>query len=1323
MSKRTATGAAASRKSDDRGPFFGRRILWTPRLSHGLYTGLLALAFGSLVLIVLVTADSLRRRGIGETINIRTHLEVALSQEKGNLETVVRLLSRMPNLGSHPETLSELDLDALWRATSSGRVFQVLLTPEATALKDTLEGDISADRTKPTSGFQLLDGQVITLAQARRADGTFVGAARLLDLEGLARGAIQGHDIAPFVRISETDPQLDSTLPLRGPGGEHIGTLIWSDTLSLHPLTQLAWSLLSVLVLLSFSAYLVWLRQREYVTALDRSARELAVSEVRFRDFAESSSDWFWETNGDLEYTYISPRLEHLPREDQEAILGRSFRNLCLRNLDQEDWLDICTANLVNHKAFRDLNLTTTLSDGRRHHFRISGRPVHEGGVFVGFRGSGIDVTQELQASDNVQAMRDLLVDAVGSISEGFILFAPDGQLVVVNEQYRRAYPLLAAHLVPGVTFEDLLRIAAKGEDIRDENALRGWLDLRLKRHRDGGVTDCRLSNGRWYRISEHSTRGGGIVKVLMDITELKTKTDRLVNQTALLEATFGAMDQGIAVFGPDRRLKAFNPRLHDLMGYPKDLCRKGCAMAEILAYDRERGVTMASLDNHLTEDSTLRDHSFGIPRVSEITLPNGRVLENHLSRLPDNGHVMTLSDISDLKRQQRVLANLAASSSREGLNGRGEEGDILMQLGKGLATALDMDRVIIAERSLDDPGLRVLARVTRDGLALPWSGPSLSGPLVERILKDGLVIESRDAAHRFDRDPLAILALDDLPMESLMAQVLRDDDGSIVGILAALGTHPMENLAWAQELLPVFTARTEAELVRQRAAISAREGEALLRTFVEYTPAAVAMVDRDMRYLRVSRRWIRDFRLEGRTIIGERHHDILPDIPDDWWADYNRALTGAVIDHDEICLELGGKTVWLRRQEHPWFRGDGSVGGIMMFAEVITDRKQAELALQQAQKMDAVGQLAGGIAHEFNNMLTSIGGFARMATRDLSNTSRVSMCLAEVTKSSDRAAALTTQLLNFSRRASSEEILPVSLGEALADLRAFLKPILGEQVQLALKGQGESLTVLANPDRLHQALVNLCINARDAMPLGGTISLTVGIEPPSTALRRRHAHLLDATYAVITVSDTGTGIPEDILPRVFEPFFTTKEQGKGTGLGLPMVYAMAEQAGGAVDVESTLAVGTRFTLYLPLGTREDDLEDIPDIMPSARGDAVILLAEDEASVRRYAQLVLEDHGYTVLTATNGREAAEIWNNAKDRVDLLITDLVMPELGGPELIEHVLRDREDLKVILISGYSNHPAWTEGEDRRWRRLLGKPVRPETLLSTVEELLSR
>jgi PAS domain S-box-containing protein len=1282
------------------------------------------LTLGSLVLIIAISADNLRRRGTSEIRTINAHLDHALTQETKNLEVIAHLLAKTPTVAALANDLADLNLDALWLATPSGRIPWHLVAPDATVLQGLFETGLSTDRPEPAAGFRLIDGRVVILAHAPRSDGTQLGAARFLDVERLLHGVVEEHELQPRIHAADVDFQSDKTIPLRNPEGKLIGSLVWSDTNSLHPLRELAWSLFAVLVLLSISALLVWLKQRDYVAALDVSARELALSEARFRDFAESASDWFWETDAELEYSYLSPRLDHLPQQDINAILGNSFRHLCLRNLDQEDWLDVCTANVVHHKAFRDLNVTTTLPSGERHHYRISGRPVHdERGVFIGFRGSGIDVTRELQASDHIQVMRDLLIDAVGSISEGFILFDPNGQLVVVNEHYRRAYPQLASHLVPGVTFEELLRVAAKDQDIREERALRGWLDLRLNRHHQGSLTDCRLSDGRWYRISEHSTRRGGVVKVLMDITELKTKTNRLVNQTALLEATFGAIDQGIAVFGPDRRLRAFNPRLPDLMDYPKDLCREGRSITALFDYDRDRGVRFASQDNQLSQDVVKGDLSDSVPRVSEITLPNGRVLESRLSHLPDNGQVMTFSDISDLKRQQRVLADLAASSAREPMDGRGEEDDILVQLSKGLATALDMDRVIIAERNQDDPGLLVLAQVTIDGLVLPLSGRPLSGPLVERILEEGLVIESRGAARLYGHDPLTALGFHDCPLESLMAQALRNEEGKAVGIIAAIGDRPMENLAWVRELLPVFAARTEAELARQRAAISAREGEALLRTFVEYTPAAVAMVDRDMRYLRVSRRWIRDFGLEGQTIIGERHHDILPDIPDDWRSDYAKALTGAVIEHDEVCLELSGKTVWLRRQEHPWFRGDGSVGGIMMFAEVITDRKQAELALQQAQKMDAVGQLAGGIAHEFNNMLTSIGGFARMAARDPSNTNRVTMCLGEVTKSSDRAAALTSQLLNFSRRTSSEEVLNVSLDDALADLRAFLKPVMGERVHLVLEGLGQGLTVLVNPDRLHQALVNLCINARDAMPMGGTITLTLGRQPPSLALRRRHAHLIDDTYAVITVADTGTGIPEGTLPRVFEPFFTTKEQGKGTGLGLPMVYAMAEQAGGAVDVESTLNVGTRFTLHLPPGTREEEQQDIPDIMPTAKGDAVILLAEDEESVRRYAQLVLEDHGYTVLAAANGREALAIWQTAKDRVSLLITDMIMPELGGQELVERVLRDREDLKVILISGYSNHPAWTEGEDRHWRRLLDKPVRPETLLSTVEELLTR
>ncbi len=1298
------------------------------RLSRGFAIGIL-LVVCALAGVVLITIDRIKLYDQAEAERslarfgdvLRTQL-TALDHLTSGLAATTRTLPRdqsAPFADTLTETLTptllgrlDVDMAALLDRDGRPRLLAAPAMGQGRGAAEALEGVLASLAGDPSTGFLWAGNHLTEVGMATTADGDTLALLRILSPSRLDAHVASLH-IAP-VEIHPLPAPIPRPHPAEGlllhdPFGHSIAVAILEPESSLPPLLQqLTPPILACVALFGLGGFLIRHRHGSFVDALNTSAQDLAQSEARFRGFAEAASDWFWEAGPDLRYTYVSPRLREVTGNHPEAVLGTSLRDLCQR-ICTEDSERSCRHCIATGQAFRDLDLPVQSPTGKILHFRMNGVPVTaEDGTPLGYRGTGREVTTEVTASEEREALRSMLFDAVESISEGFVLFDPAGRLVVANARYREAYPQLAEHLTPGVTFEQVLRVAAQQLGLPGgEDEVQGWVDKRLQRHLTGGYTDSRLSNGRWYRISEHATTSGGVVKVLMDITALKNHEARLAEQSALLKATFGAIDQGIAVFDSHGRMRTWNPRLPFLMDYPAGLCAEGQSFAAFAANDENRHVITTPLtggDPAVSgDDAALQD--------AEKLLPSGLTMECRFNPLPDAGFVMTVTDVSDAKRQQQVLANLASTVSvTSGL-------DMFATLARGLAAALDMDEAFVAEFTDGTDSINPLA-IVRDGDTLPPEGHPVAGSAVSTLLSNGVCMINSQAALRYPRDP----RITDLKAESYLGQVLSGTDGRPLGMIAVLSRRPLANIGRARELLPVFAARAASELERLHVSMALKEGEALLRTFVEYTPAAVAMVDRSMRYLRISRRWLVDFGLGDQDIIGANHYDVIPETPEEWKQEHARVLTGAVVERSEDRLERNGKTVWLRRLDHPWFRADGSVGGIMMFAEVITERKQAELALQQSQKMDAVGQLAGGIAHEFNNMLTSIGGFARMAGRDPANQDRVRMCLGEITKSSDRAAGLTSQLLNFSRRTSEDDVGIVSIAETLEDLERFLRPVLGENVQLVLDPAEEDLSVFASQQRLHQAVVNLCINARDAMPSGGEVRVgaTRGRLPDS--LRRLHPHLAVGDYACISVADTGTGIAEDVLPRIFEPFFTTKEQGKGTGLGLPMVYSMAEQAGGAVEVASQLGEGTRFTMYLPLS---DAAGQRVEAAPSATfnaGSATILLAEDEAAVRRFLALALRDQGYSVIEAANGREALAEFLEDPEAIDLVITDMVMPEMGGPELVEQALRHRADLKVLLISGYSSHQQWTNKGDHPWRRLLAKPISPDVLITTVEDLLS-
>lgn len=402
----------------------------------------------------------------------------------------------------------------------------------------------------------------------------------------------------------------------------------------------------------------------------------------------------------------------------------------------------------------------------------------------------------------------------------------------------------------------------------------------------------------------------------------------------------------------------------------------------------------------------------------------------------------------------------------------------------------------------------------------------------------------------------------------------------------------------------------------------------------------------------------------------------------------------------------------------------DGQDGAThVAFVRDITARKQEQEQIHHSQKMDALGELTGGVAHEFNNLLTAISGFSEMARRDPGNADQVDYCLTEVVNASSQAAELTKQMLAFARK---QELDPrvVKVGDIIESVRSMLRPLIGPDINLTLDTGGESAFAKVDPSQLKTAVMNLAINACHAMPGGGELSIRTWVVEADERLASRISVDQGARYVALSARDTGTGIEKDVLDRIFEPFFTTKEEGKGTGLGLAMVHGMAEQAGGFVDVESTVGAGTEFTIYLPLCAEPQAEAKARAFGPPGRGAAegcTILVAEDREPVRELARATLEKAGYEVLTAENGEMAAEIYRERNGKVDLLLTDVIMPKKEGPELALELLADNPNLRVVYMSGFIS-------EGQAMREIIGKtgvfiqkPFDPDDLVRVVSELV--
>jgi nitrogen-specific signal transduction histidine kinase len=383
-------------------------------------------------------------------------------------------------------------------------------------------------------------------------------------------------------------------------------------------------------------------------------------------------------------------------------------------------------------------------------------------------------------------------------------------------------------------------------------------------------------------------------------------------------------------------------------------------------------------------------------------------------------------------------------------------------------------------------------------------------------------------------------------------------------------------------------------------------------------------------------------------------------------------------------------------------------------------DRVALEAQLLEARKMEAVGRLAGGIAHDFNNLLTAIGGYNDLALDSLPPDDPIRELLLEVRSATNRAASVTKQLLAFARR---QIVKPtdVDVNAVLADLQRMMRPLIGEHIFVDARLEGRLRRALVDRGQLEQVLLNLSLNARDAMPSGGTLTLATTNVLVTAATRPPGTTLPDGEYVSILVGDTGTGIPEADLPHIFEPFFTTKGRENGTGLGLATVYGILAQSGGAITVATRIGNGTTFTVYLPAaraaaGRNRSDRGG----RPVAGGRETVLIAEDEAAVRVLARRSLEQRGYQVLEAATPRDALRIAVEHAGPIHLLLTDVVMPELSGPEVAERVQAARNGIKVLFMSGYADAISARHLADER-RELLHKPFTPEKLAARVRRVL--
>jgi PAS domain S-box-containing protein len=573
----------------------------------------------------------------------------------------------------------------------------------------------------------------------------------------------------------------------------------------------------------------------------------------------------------------------------------------------------------------------------------------------------------------------------------------------------------------------------------------------------------------------------------------------------------------------------------------------------------------------------------------------------------------------------------------------------------------------------------------------------------------------------------------DDLPMvRTMWAEVLshpeklgqaeyriQHKDGSWKWIETAM-TNLLGNPA-VQAI--VVTARDITDRFQTRQALERTKSN--LTALLESTDDLIWSVDTECRVLTYNRALAEHLRRHyGAEIQAGMvpYAHLPPHVAELWRERYRRAIEEGPF-RVEVDLD-GGRTVEFSLNP---IQSGGECVGLSVFGKDITERKQTEAQRQrlsdhlaQAQKMESVGRLAGGVAHDFNNLLTVINGYTQLALSRLKSGDPLHAQVAEVRKAGDRAAGLTRQLLAFSRK---QVLQPrdLNLNQVVEEMDSMLRRLVGEDVEVFFALSSGRPAVHADPHQLEQVILNLAVNARDAMPDGGRLLIETDIVKRDESFAAANPEVRPGRYAVLSVGDTGVGMDQATLQRIFEPFFTTKEAGQGTGLGLSMVQGIVAQSGGHIGVSSAPGKGTTFEIYLPALAVADIPRQKLDESPALRGTETVLVVEDQQEVCDYATAVLQEYGYRVIQAASADEALAVCEHEPEPIDLLLTDVVMPRTSGRELVARLASGRPGMKTLFMSGYTDDVIAHHGVLDEGMNFIQKPFSPEELAGKVRSVL--
>jgi PAS domain S-box-containing protein len=1057
-------------------------------------------------------------------------------------------------------------------------------------------------------------------------------------------------------------------------------------------------------------------------SAIDITERRLAEdavreSEERFRFMADAAPVMMWLDDETASVTYFSkPWLDFTGRKLEEEIGFGWYESVHPDDLERIRAIE--AAARPEREPFH-MEYRLRRRDGEYRWIFDTAQPrFTPAGTFAGYIGSSIDITERRLAEQAVRESEERYRVTTEAATDAVVTINEKSEILFTNGAVERIF----GHAREDLIGKPLTLLMPEGLRPRHESSIRRYLDTGEKHlswnavrvpglHKDGHEVPLELSFGEFVRDGKRYFTG-----IIRDITERQRAEQQLRDQHAFLRRVIDADPNLVFAKDWDGRFTLANHAVAGLYGTTvENLVGKSDAdfnphLAEVEHFLKDDREVMQTGRAKLIVEEQVTDARSRIPRwFQTIKVP----LAPAGGGRPQVLGVAT--DISARKRSERLqsaLYRIAATASSA------EDIDEFYVAIHGIVGELMYAKNLYV--ALYDSASGILSFPYWMDEADPAPAPKPLGKgLTEMVLRTGqpLLTSDEDFNEMVLRGEAVLVGSSSV--DWLGVPLKRG--GTTFGVLVVQSYDPRFRYGNAEkEMLTFVSQQIAVALERKRAQDAIRESEERYRLLFERNMAGVYRTTLAGRILECNEALARIFGYGSREELLGRDIRILYPSEEEWQGFREALLQFRNLTNYELQgTRKDGTPVWTL--ENAALLADEAAGEVIVegTATDITERKLLEEQLRQSQKMEAIGQLAGGIAHDFNNLLTTVIGYSDMALRQLGERDPVRAEIQEIQRAGEKAANLTHQLLAFSRKQVFASKL-VDVNALITDAVPMLSRLVGGHIRLITHLDPALGNVRADPGQLEQVLLNLVVNARDAMPDGGTLTVRSQNADVDAASSRQHFGIAPGHYSVFTVADTGVGMDVDTQKRVFEPFFTTKDRPRGVGLGLATVYGIVSQSGGQVFLSSEPGRGAVFSVYLPReGAPRALAEPPPELLhPSSE---TILLVEDEDAVRNLTRRLLENGGYTVLQASDAESAMEVADSHPGRLDMLLTDVVMPGLSGPELARRLLTSRPRLRVLYVSGYPDEAMASQGLLEPDASFLQKPFTPETLARRVREIL--